>query len=268
MSSITADDVSSPGVDLPTHPRLLEWYLFVATVVGGIGVAGSAMGGLTWTVLPMVLVGLVALGSFIAVPGMVYADAEHVEALDLDWTPRPARWGIITLLLTVGGNLVIELLRMPAHAVLRPLRLFYYNLGTAPPELHSMLLTASAPVGALYYLGRRYQHLGGRGVNPHWWVVLPAIVVVAVAYLAAELYVPGSLNRIAAGTMVLATLFPVAAYMDARHIRRSANTWNPNPAIQFLLAYLSVIVFPISILYACYAAYHLGRRWLGRTTSG
>ena len=213
----------------------------------------------------MLSVGLVAVAGLFVAPAMVYADAKRVRALDLDWRPGPVRHAVAAFALTVVAGVGVELGRAPVVLVTEPVRSAYYGLTAGPPEFHAFYLTMGVPLGALYYLSRRYEHLDGPTPSRYWWLAPPVVVAASVGYLAAELVVAGSLPRVAAAAVVLASLFPVGAYLDARHLRQSAADWNPNPAVQFLLAYLAIVVYPLSVLYPAYAAVYLARRRAARS---
>lgn len=265
MSNATTDVTSPADPDSPSKRcRNAERFLFAGTIVAGVAGAGSTIGGLSLRIGGSLLAGAFLLGSVFVVPGLVYLDASRIRSRELDWEPRPVLYAAATFVLTPVAATIFELARMPLSSAMQPLSLFYYDLVAAPPRMHSMLLAIAAPLGALFYLARRYEHLDGASASRHWWALLPAVVAGAVAYLAAELLVPGSLRFVAAVVMLLASLFPIAAFMDSLYLRNREWGWTPNPAVQFLLAYASILVFPISVLYPVYAAYHLGRRWRGR----
>ncbi|WP_135823851.1 hypothetical protein [Halorussus ruber] len=266
--SSTAD---ATGADPPSASyRLLTLLLFVGTAVAGFAGATSTAGGFGARILGSFAAGLVLLASVFVAPVLVYADAVRVRALDLDWSPRPVVHAAGAFVLTVAASVALELVRMPLLSAMHPVNEMYYSLSSGPPRVQSMLLTISAPLGTLYYLARRNQHLDGKTPSRYWWLLLPAVVAVGAGYLAAELAAPGSLTTVAGGAMVVASLFPVGAYMDARYLRSrssggkadsEASGWRPNPAVQFLLSYLSVLVFPISVLYPAYAVGYLARRF-------
>lgn len=268
----TASQTDDPTADARTESppsasyRLLRLLLFAGTAVAGLAGATSAAGGLGARILGSLTVGIALLASVFVGPVLVYADAVRVRALDLDWSPRPVVHAGGAFVLTVAASVALELVRMPLQSAMFPLNEVYYSFSAGPPRMHSMLLAISAPLGALYYLARRHRHLDGRTPSRHWWLLMPAVVAVGAAYLAAELAAPGSLTTFAGGAMVVASLLPVGAYVDAEYLRsRSAagerSGWRPNPAVQFLLAYLSVLVFPISALYPAYVAGYLARRF-------
>jgi hypothetical protein len=262
--SQTADPstADAPALDAPSASyRLLTLLLFAGTAVAGFTGATSTVGGFGARILGAFAAGIVLLASVFVAPVLVYADAVRVRALDLDWSPRPVVHAVGAFVLTVAASVALELVRMPLMSAMHPVNEIYYSLSAGPPRVQSMLLAISAPLGALYYLARRNQHLDGKTPSRYWWLLMPAVVAVGVGYLAAELGAPGSLTTVAGVAMVVASLFPVGAYMDARHLRSTESAWRPNPAVQFLLAYLSVLVFPISVLYPAYAVGYLARRF-------
>ena len=265
MSNATTDVTPPADADSPSKRcRNVERFLFAGTIVAGVAGAGSAIGGLSVRLGASLLAGVFLLGSVLVVPGLVYLDASRIRSRGFDWQPRPLLYAAATFVLTPVASMALELTRMPISSFMQPLSLFYYDLAATPPGMHSMLLGITAPLGALFYLALRYEHLDGASASRHWWVSLPTVVAAAIAYLAAELVVPGSLRLAAAAAMLLTSLFPIGAFFDSIYLRDREWGWDPNPAVQFLLAYASILAFPISVLYPLYAAYHLGRRWRGR----
>ncbi len=250
--------------------RLLKWILILATTAGGIGAAitqfirlPTTQSGLAVTVIGLFLAGGATWISAFVVPGLVYADASTLKSRDLNWNPHPVRLAVGSFLLTIAGGTLLEVIRGPLVSALHPVMTMYANQVLISPVTPTVLLSVTAPMGAVWYLGYRHKHVQSSAPSRYWWLLIPGVVVCALSYLLVPLFMPGDWNLLFVALVAISPLFPIAVYMDACYLCRSANEWNPNPSLQFFVAYLSHLIFPFSPFYPMYAIYYLVRRGNG-----
>lgn len=131
-------------------------------------------------------------------------------------------------------------------------------------------LLVSAPLAALVYLYRRYEHAPAPKPGRHWWLAVALAAFVAPASIAAGLVGDGVelATVLAVASTLAAGLLPIGIFRDAAYVTASDARWNPNPAMYLGFAYLALLV---AVLQPALAAYYLGKRYRrgpGASSSG
>lgn len=124
-------------------------------------------------------------------------------------------------------------------------------------------LLVSAPLVALVYLYRRYEHVPPTASGRYWWLAVAlAAIVGPLAVLVGLLVTTAAIGTVLAiAATVAASLLPVGIYRDTIYVRRSGYRWNPNPAL-----YLGVgfVCLAVAILQPLLAGLYLGKRYRTR----
>ncbi len=164
-----------------------------------------------------------------------------------------AAWGYATVSICVPVCLYLDARRIRGTtADWRPRPLVYVAVG---------LLWA--PFVGVYYLARRHRHVGTRPVGAHWWPIVAAAPIAAlagfgVAIVGGILGIPGIVPAALGLTAAIGGgAFPVAIYRDAAHVRTHSDRWTPNPGV-YLGAAFATLWVPIAQIPL--AAYYLTRR--------
>jgi len=132
------------------------------------------------------------------------------------------------------------------------------------------LLTVAIPVAA-FYLYRHHQHMDRIGGRSGWWYVLPlsglgvlwvfsldiflltgTALDLSVEFTPLPFYLAGFIGAVFVG------FAPLAAYLDAVHVRSTDSEWNPNPATHYAIA--ATAISPLVFFHPVYVAYYLRRR--------
>lgn len=129
-----------------------------------------------------------------------------------------------------------------------------HDLGWEPsPGLYAVLgFLLSGPV-VLHYLYRRHEEVRTDGGSDRWWLL--AVGAVALPAALAALSYGGLLPSGAVVAFALGLLLPVAVYRDAEYVRACDAGWDPNPAMQFTLAFVSLILPFLTVPYLGYYLY-------------
>ena len=125
---------------------------------------------------------------------------------------------------------------------------------------------------ALYYLGRRHEHVRMPVQFDRWWYVVAVFVGLSAVNLFAQvLFLSGFLSGVdvaATGYGLLATvitvavpLLPMAIYRDAGHVRTIGEEWKPNPVGYFVAVTFGFLlpILPIALLASGYYLYERHR---------
>lgn len=205
--------------------------------------------------LPLVV--LVVASSPFVVPILIYRDASRIRTLDLDWRPNARKYAVAAFL--ASPLIVFANPLAPAISAIHEPLYQLYRGATGVVTAHHVRI--GPPLFALYYLHKRHRNVRLDPVSGRWWLVLPATVAGGVLLLVAEVLLAASVSSvIGLGVSLLFAVFPAAAYYDAVSLVNGDGSWNPNPPLHLLLAFVSIVVYPLSLLYPLYAAYHLIRR--------
>lgn len=232
--------------------RFLEWFVLLLVALPVLHPVPI------FFLLPLVVI--VVVSSPFVVPILIYRDASRIRALDLDWRPNARRYAAAAFL--ASPLIILANPLAPAiHVIHEPLYQLYRG-STGVVTAHHVRI--GPPLFALYYLHKRHQNVRPGPVSGRWWLVLPATVAGGLLLLVAKGLFPASVSRVAGlGVSPLFAVFPAAAYYDAVYIVNGDGPWNPNPPLHLLLAFVSIVVYPLSLLYPLYAAYYLIRRAKG-----
>lgn len=121
------------------------------------------------------------------------------------------------------------------------------------PGLYAVLgLLFSGPV-VLHYLYRRHEEVRSVGGSDRWWLL--AVGAVAAAFALPALSYANLLPVSAVAGFALGFLLPVAVYKDAEFVLGRDAGWDPNPAMQFTLAFVSLVVPVGTVPYLSYYLY-------------
>lgn len=263
-SSVTREEPSIAS----NRYRFLEWFVFALVLFDGVSSFGAFVGreraAVTFLFALPILV--LTLASFLVVPTLVYWDARLIRSQDLDWKPRPAKWALAVFVLTplTAAFTLVDPTVLPG---LDAMRQFHAGLTQTSTPLVTQSSSGVPALGALVYLCYRHRHLSSRSPASHWWLLPAGVVLAAVIYLAAALVIPRTSLLVFGPVLFLSYLFPIGIYVDSLYLRASEYSWNPNPALQFFLAFLSISVFPLSYLYPLYLAIYAVKRWSARPTA-
>lgn len=261
MSNTGTEAFPRTDSEVPSSPyRFIEWFVFASLVLLALPTTFMAVSPSLTLLLAVPALLFVPL-SFVVTPVLVYWDATLVRSIDAEWTPSAARCALVAFLLS-PLMFAFSPVANEIDGLVQSIITTYLNRTTV--GIHQQLLQLGPPIGALYYLYRRHEHVPVSRTTRFWWVLLPITSLGGLGYLAAVLLLPNDIVLIPSVVALLRLLFPVAAYMDALFLQNSRYSWDPNPATHFLLAYVSILVFPLSFLYLPYTGYHLGRRWYTR----
>lgn len=215
------------GVRPDSWGRLIErlCYLLPPTVgIGVVGVLREAKLG-----VPFLSRGLVLVATFgytllsVALAVVVLLDAREVRRVG-GWEPRPALYGLATLLAA------------PAVAVYYLARR-HVHFGTPPDRSEWWLLVAFS--------------------------LLTTVVGIGIAAAAVVLAIPGLFGwAVGLAGAVAVGAFPVAIHRDAAYVSFQHAGWEPNPGLYLGLAYLSLFVPFLQPLLTVYYL-HRRRRTVG-----
>lgn len=124
---------------------------------------------------------------------------------------------------------------------------------TPNPGLYVVLGFLFSGLTVLHYLYKRQEVVRDDAGDGRWWLLavggLVAPVLVGVLASATSTF---GLFPLATG---FALLLPVGVYKDAEYVRESDAGWDPNPTMQFTLAYVSVVTVLFSLPYLGYYLY-------------
>lgn len=265
MSNTELGIVPRTVSEIPSLPyRFLEWFVFTFLIMLSIPAIAASLfypsGGVQLVLFSALPAVLFALLTCVVVPILVYGDATLVRSLDFEWKPNAVRFAFIAFLLSPVMALFSPI-AAGIDAVIQHAFNSYRDLFTVGVR---STLQIGPPVGALYYLHRRHKHIPVSGTSQFWWVLLPLISLSGLTFLVTAAILPTNALFISPIIELFRVSLPIAAYMDALFLRNNQYSWNPNPAVQYLLAYISILVFPESLLYVIYTGYHIGRRWRAR----
>lgn len=126
-------------------------------------------------------------------------------------------------------------------------------------------LAVSAPLVGLFYLYRRHERVGTPDERGFWWYLIVlslvgAVSAIPLALVALAMALPDAFVAVPATVGAVAlSVFPLAVYKDAAHVRSESHRWRPNPATYLALAFLSLAVTAPQPLVACYYLYRRHR---------
>ncbi|MEF8807725.1 hypothetical protein [Natronomonas sp.] len=126
-------------------------------------------------------------------------------------------------------------------------------------------LLVSAPLVALVYLYRRYEHVPPTVRGRYWWLAVATAAVIGPLTVLVGLFGTAATvgTVLAVAATVTAGLLPVGIHRDAAFVRRSRYRWNPNPALYLGIAFLCLLV---AVLQPLLALGYLGKRYRARST--
>ena len=124
---------------------------------------------------------------------------------------------------------------------------------TPNPGLYVVLGFLFSGLTVLHYLYKRQQVVRDDAGDGHWWLLAVGGLVVPVLVMAlASATSTFGLLPVATG---FALLLPIGVYKDAEYVRGSVAGWDPNPTMQFTLAYVGVVTVLFSVPYLGYYLY-------------
>ncbi|QLG61464.1 hypothetical protein [Halorarum salinum] len=210
---------------------------------GGVAVTTREVHSRPYDVLEGLLLGL---------PTLFVLALVGFAALSLTGTPPVA--GIAGLwLLSIPLGLLLAV-AVPVLLYLDAKELGEHDLDWTPnPGLYAVLGFLFAGLTMLHYLYKRQEVVRDEAGGDRWWL-LAVGAVAAPVLLGALASVTGEFALFTAG-FALAFLLPVGVYKDAEHVRGRDAGWEPNPTMQFTVAYVCGFTVLLGVPYLGYYLY-------------
>ncbi|QZP38827.1 hypothetical protein [Halobaculum magnesiiphilum] len=212
-----------------------------------MAVSTSDVSSRSYTGLEGILLGFPVLGA-VAGLAMLVAQAAGVGSATGLVAGMGAMW--------VFGLLVA--LAIPVLLYLDATELGDHDLDWSPsPVLYAVLGFLFSGLVLIHYLYRRHEEVRSTGGgSDRWWLV--AVGAVVLPAILSALSFGGLVPSSVFAGLALAFLLPVGVYKDAVYVRGGDAGWNPNPAMQFTVAFVSLL---LPILSVPYLGYYLYKRY-------